>query len=283
MQSSDRRRLAPPISTLLLASLVLLSPLAAPAQQPVPSTPKNPSFQPIGMYALEIDGKPVPDAKFFHSQASGSILIETTRLDHLLELQPRGRVVVVHSADAFHRNRNGTLDRLPRAKPVSDSTFELVDSLPHFEIAGKKVAVREKPPLLGPQTAQSLVEHDPSYGIRAKQYQPQPHYLDLLRQVKEPVLVRVFLGTWCTVCAELMPHVLRVDQELQGSNIRFEYYGLPRDYDDPEARRLEVSNLPTGILYVNGEEVFRIVGYSWRFPDMSLNNAVLRLTDSAGR
>lgn len=285
MTSPHWQRIALPTALCLLS----LSPLgelraAAAAQQPqaIPSTPVSPAFRQIGLYSLEMDGKLVADAAFFHSQASGTILIQTPQLSSIIELQPRGRVLLTHSADGFHRNRDGTLDRLPRAKPASSSTFELADSLPRFELEGHRFVVREKAPLLGPQTAASLIEHDPTYGQRAQLYQPQDQYLDVLRQVTEPMVVKVFLGTWCTVCSEMMPNVLRVDQELQGSKIRFEYYGIPRDYDDAEVKKLGVTSLPTGIVYVNGEELQRIVGYSWRFPDMSLHNLVLRSSSPTG-
>jgi thiol-disulfide isomerase/thioredoxin len=288
MSSSHLQRIALP-AVLCLLSLApfgeLLPPAAAQQQQPaqpIPSTPVSPSFRQIGLYALEMDGKPVADAGFFHSQASGTILIQTSQLSTLVELQPRGRVLLTHTPDGFHRNRDGTLDRLPRAKPVSSATFELVDSLPRFELGGHRFVVREKEPLLGPQTAASLIEYDPTYGLRAQLYEPQDPYLDVLKQVTEPIVVRVFLGTWCTVCTELMPNVLRVDQELQGSKVRFEYYGIPRDYDDPEVKKLGITNLPTGIVYVGGQELQRIVGYSWRFPDMSLHNLVLRTSPPAG-
>lgn len=279
MPSTSWRRRALPL--LLATGLAAAASIAA--QQPVPSTPVSPSYRPIGLYSLEIDGKPVADAAFFHSQASGSILVQSSQLSSIIELQPRGRVLLTHSADGFHRNRNGTLDRLPRAKPASTGSFELVDSLPRFELEGRRFAIKEKAALLGPQTADSLVKHDPTYAQRAQLYQPQAQYLDVLRQVTEPITVKVFLGTWCTVCSELMPHVLRVEEELEGSKVRFEYYGIARDFSDPEAKRLEVTQLPTGILYAGGKELHRIVGYSWRYPDMSLHNAILQLASPAGR
>ena len=256
---------------------------SAVAQQPLSSTPASPSFRQIGQYALEVDGKPAPDAAFFHSLASGSILIRTSQVPGFLELQPRGRVIQTYAAEAFHTNTNGTLDKLPSAKALDSTAFQLVDQLPQFEAGGHRLVVREKPPLLGPQTAQGILAHDPTYGLRAKLYQPQPDYVGMLEQVTEPVRVKVFFATWCNVCTELMPNVLRVEQELADSNIRFEYYGIPRNLDDPEVKRHQITgNLPTGIVYVGDKEVQRIVGYSWRFPDMSLRNLVLQHARPAG-
>jgi thiol-disulfide isomerase/thioredoxin len=280
MTTTSSRRIAHATARFALA-LGSFGALGA-AQQPLQSTPVNPSFRQIGQYELEIDGKPATETAFFHSLATGSILIRTPEVTGVLELQPRGRVVQTFAAEAFHSNTNGTLDKLPSAKALATTTFQLVDSLPQFEAGGHRLAVREKPPLLGPQTAQGILDHDPTYGMRAKLYQPQPDYVGMLSQVQEPVRVKVFFATWCSVCTELMPNVLRVEQELADSNIRFEYYGIPRNYDDPEVKRLQVTNLPTGIVYVGDQEVQRIVGYSWRFPDMSLRNLVLQHTRPAG-
>lgn len=283
MTTTPPRRFASAAVRLTIAlGWLAVSGASSVAQQPLSTTPVSPSFRQIGQYALEVDGKPAPDAMFFHSLASGTILIRTPLVPGFLELQPRGRVIETYAAEAFHTNTNGTLDKLPSARALANTTFQLVDSLPQFEAAGHRLVVREKPPLLGPQTAQGIIDHDPTYGVRAKLYQPQPDYVGILEQVNEPVRVKVFFATWCNVCTELMPNVLRVEQELADSNIHFEYYGIPRNFDDPEVKRLQVTNLPTGIVYVGDKEVQRIVGYSWRFPDMSLRNLVLQHMRPAG-
>jgi hypothetical protein len=53
--------------------------------------------------------------------------------------------------------------------------------------------------------------------------------------------------------------------------VRFEYYGLPRRItEDAEARAMNISGVPTGIVYRDGREVGRISGNSWRTPEQAI-------------
>jgi thiol-disulfide isomerase/thioredoxin len=260
---------------LLIASLCvpLAVGVAAPAE--AQGTPRDPRFWPIGSYSLELDGEAV-EAEFFHSAGLGTILIRTPELSHWVELQPRGRSVTLLGPEAVHRNVNGTYDKLATPLGTPAGTFELVDQLPRFTVEGRLAELRQRPHLLGPRTADEILEHDASYRIRADAYQPQGDYLQRLQQVRQPVLVKVIFGTWCSVCAELLPHVIKVEELLGDTPIRFEYHGVPQNFDDPEARRLGVRSTPTGIVYVEGQEIQRITGYSWRFPDLALHNALVQ-------
>jgi hypothetical protein len=56
--------------------------------------------------------------------------------------------------------------------------------------------------------------------------------------------------------------------------VQFEYFGLPRDLKAPEAQRLKVKAVPTGIVYVNGKEVGRISGDGWKTPEATLAKIV---------
>jgi hypothetical protein len=74
-----------------------------------------------------------------------------------------------------------------------------------------------------------------------------------------------------------------VEDELKGSKVKFEYFGLPHDMNDPEAKRLKVSGVPTGIVYVNGKEAGRITGNSWSTPETSLNTILGAAAGARGR
>ena len=64
------------------------------------------------------------------------------------------------------------------------------------------------------------------------------------------------------------------EEDLEGSNIRFEYYGLEPGYQEEEAKRMEIAAVPTGVIYVDGKEVGRAAGQSWRFPSLKILRAV---------
>ena len=87
--------------------------------------------------------------------------------------------------------------------------------------------------------------------------------------------VQIFFGSWCPHCTTYVPHVIKVEEQLKGSKIQFVYYGLPQGNamsKDPEAKRLDVDQVPTGVVFVGGKEVGRIKGDGWRHPEATLKN-----------
>src|SRR5947199_92635 len=77
-----------------------------------------------------------------------------------------------------------------------------------------------------------------NYARRAQAYQPNTQAIDSLRAMP-PATVRVFFGSWCPHCRENVPHLLKVEDALRGSKIRFEYFGLPQEHlaDVPQAKQ----------------------------------------------
>ena len=69
-----------------------------------------------------------------------------------------------------------------------------------------------------------------------------------------------------------MPPLLKVEDELKGSKIKFEYFGLPKSglSDVPEAKRFGINSVPTGIIFINGKEAGRLTGNAWTSPETSL-------------
>jgi len=96
-----------------------------------------------------------------------------------------------------------------------------------FTYDGKHVSLDPKPPLLGLHTAAELLAHDPAYARNAAEYHPGPTAIATLRAATAPVTVRVLFGSWCPYCKLHVPNMLRVEEELAGSNVTIEYFGLP--------------------------------------------------------
>ena len=95
-----------------------------------------------------------------------------------------------------------------------------------------------------------------------------------LKGVGEGYRVRVVFGSWCHVCRNFLPRGLKLQEALEGSAIRFEYYGLPKgpwEPPHPEVRRLEVKSLPTAIVFKGDREIGRYVGGDgWQRPEARL-------------
>jgi len=84
-------------------------------------------------------------------------------------------------------------------------------------------------------------------------------------------VVRIYFGSWCPHCREHVPFLLRVEDDVKNPKIQFQYYGLPPGLDDPEAKKLGIKGVPTGIVYVNGKEVGRLTGAGWNTPEVLLS------------
>ncbi len=169
------------------------------------------------------------------------------------------------------KRANGTVDLLPNPVAEGYGAFSIEGDRIRFAVAGSDVVVKPKPVLTGASVAADLVEYDPGYAVRRDNYQPSASLLGQLREQSDDVRVRVYFGTWCPFCSEMVPRVMRIENELAGSKIRFEYHGLPRSInDDAEARAMNIRGVPTGIVYRAGREVGRINGNSWRTPEQAI-------------
>lgn len=228
-------------------------------------------FTPIGDYLLEVDGEDKPKAQILGARHARSLLVMGAGLPTPLLIDlANGSVSGLHLMKVAERD-GGTVDLLsnPVARPYG--TYSIDGDRIVFEVEGRRVAVKPKPVLTGNRTAEELVAHDPTYATKRDIYAPSTSEVEELRQQDESVRVRIYFGTWCPFCAEMVPRVLKLDQQLEGSKVRFEYYGLPRQISqDAEARAMNIRGVPTGIVYSDGKEIGRISGNSWRSPEEAL-------------
>ncbi len=262
---TSRLRLTFALGLLLVALETTVASAQAPASE---------SFLAIGGYELDVDGARVA-SKFYHSPGLASVLVESPALDRLYEIDPKTRSVKVYAEVSFSRNPDGSRDKRSTAVVESSVPFDLASGLPSFDIGGHRIALAQHPPALGKQDHNSLIEHDPGYGARGRSFTPAATHLERIRAHQGEIVVRVFFGSWCSVCAELVPKILKLEESLTGTSVKFDYYGLPRGgFDDPEAKRLGVTSVPTGIVFVDGKEIGRVTGASLTYPDMALANAL---------
>jgi thiol-disulfide isomerase/thioredoxin len=226
-------------------------------------------FLHIGNFFLLVDGKREP-AEFYRSDRLGAVLVVSPSLASPVLL--RAESVSTVKPAALEKKTDTGVTLRPEAPPTPRGAFAEVDGEVRFALDGHQVALREQPPLLGLRKASEVTEHNPEYLGSAKIYAIDSRAITALRKEGKPVTVRIYYGSWCQHCRMLVPHLIRVEQELQGSQIRFEYFGVPEGFkSDPEIRKAGVQSIPTGVVYVNGTEVGRIVGDdSWRSPEATL-------------
>ncbi len=121
-----------------------------------------------------------------------------------------------------------------------------------------------------------MQEYSADYVRAAAAYSPSRPILERLRSESRAVTVEVYFGSWCPFCQQVLPRIMRVGEELAGSNIRVDYYGLPRGFgSDPKASALKITGVPTGVVFIGGREAGRITGNAWKIPELSLNKILV--------
>ncbi|MBZ0114532.1 MAG: thioredoxin family protein [Thermoanaerobaculia bacterium] len=240
--------------------------------QEIPADSVLNGFEPTGYFEVMVDGAKVDDARVFEAQRAGSvILIRTSAFSSPVLITPRSKTVESVPMMKVVDREDGRVDILADADLRSQGSFTVDQSEITFSVEGHSVRLAERPFLLGLQTTQGILDYDATYSFRASNYKPSGPMVRSLAAVEDPVRVRIFFGSWCPHCKEMVPKALSVALELDGSNVAFEYYGLPRPFDkEPEALRADIRAVPTGIVYRGGKEIGRIEGAEWKIPELAL-------------
>ncbi len=240
--------------------------------QEIPPDAVLQGFEPTGAYDLQIDGTVDSAARLFEAQRAGSVLlIQSDSFPDPVLLTPRSKQVELVAAAKVVEREDGRIDILSDAAPESQGEFSIDNGEVVFAVGDHSARLVQRPYLLGLQTGSAMVEHDASYGFRAGEYKPSGPMIRNLAAVDSPVRIRVYFGSWCPHCKEMVPKALSVEKALAGSNLSFEYYGLPRPFgDEPEALKADIRAVPTGVVYRDGKEIGRLEGGSWKIPELAL-------------
>lgn len=256
------------------ASVALLAfPFITAAQQ-VPADAVLRNFQPTGDYILEVDGQEYPKAKIYRSQTAAAFLIRAAALDSPVLLSPRAGSVQTVSIMSLNMQPTGAIDILANAQMIPQGRFKVEGEEVVFSADGHAARLKPKPPLTGLQDSAGMLAHSPSYGLTAESYTPDSKVMEGLRNEASSVRVKVFFGSWCPFCKTYVPRMIKVDELLQGSKVKVEYYGLPKPpfNDDPAAKAEKVGGVPTGIVYLGKRELGRIQGDQWTSPEKAIRS-----------
>jgi thiol-disulfide isomerase/thioredoxin len=269
-RSTFRRTLA----ALLLAAAAAV-PAALPARaQAVPSDAVMRGFQRTGDYVLLVNGQEDKGAEIYQNDKIPAYLILPTALPSPVLLTPRAGSVETVNLMKVAKQKDGTVDLLADAVLAPQGKFQILGEKVAFTSEGKAASLSPNPPLLGLKKNAELKAHNPVYARTAQSYTPNPAAIAALKEEAQPVTVRVFFGSWCPHCRQHVPLLLKVEDQLGASKIHFEYYGLPRDFKDPEAKRMKITGVPTAVVYVNGRETGRMQTNDWAAPEVSLSRVL---------
>lgn len=256
------------------AGILLLLGAAPPLAGQQTPDPMFRDFEPVGTFALSVDGEAAPQAEIYQSERARAILVLSSNLDSPLLVNLRSRRVEQVSFMSLAKRQDGSIDVLADAQIQPVGGLEVQENGVRFSAGGREFALSTRESLTGPQSAGALTEYDPSYARGAEQYEPNSNLVEELKGHSRPVRVQVFFNSKCSACKQMVPRIIKLERVLGDSAIEFDYYGAPDDYQDPELEAKDVSGVPTGIVYVGDQEVGRISGGEWQVPELAIKNVL---------
>ncbi len=261
-------------ATLLLVGLTPVASGPVLARSPVAEVQRG--FELIDDYLVMKDGQDL-DARIYSSSATKAILIVPTDIaTPAVILWPRTREVESLKSMKVQSLSGGFVEVKKEAVAAVHAPFEVVGTNVVFGIGGTKMRLKPKPPVLGLKDASEMLDKSPVYARRAESYTPNREALEKLAGLSSNVRVRVFFGSWCPACGQMVPRMLNVAEKLGDSKLEFEFYGLPKAgfSDDPQAKKYGIKSVPTGVVFVDDREVGRIEGNDWRSPESAILDRV---------
>jgi len=199
----------------------------------------------------------------------------------LVEPSPFGRPVLIKSGGPTARlldpNRltrdaaDPDVVRVDTSGPQEDFLSVRMDG-PNLivERDGRTMTLKPSPPLLGDRSLDELIAAMPEYRRDATRYTPDPAAIEKLRHLRQPTELLVFYGSWCPHCAQMVPRLVRVLQDVQGAPMTVTFHGVPHDGKDPLADDLRVTGLPTAIVRRDSKELARMKDDDWDAPERGL-------------
>jgi thiol-disulfide isomerase/thioredoxin len=265
--SPTRRLLQATAAALLLGALPVFA-------QAVPSDSGPKQFHPNGDYLVVVDGKDVPNAEVYFSERVPAFLVLSSRLTSPVLLSVSTQTAETVQLMKVAKQADGSVNLLGNASLAPQGPITVsAEGTVSFTVDKHPVELKSRPPLLGLHGANDLRAYSPPiYVTGAKNYHPDSQMIAALKRSTAPVTVRVFFGSWCPHCQHSLPQLLRIEDEIKGSKIKFEYFGLPKTgmANVPEAKKFGINGVPTGIVFINGKEAGRLIANAWSSPETSL-------------
>lgn len=100
-------------------------------------------------------------------------------------------------------------------------------------------------------------------------YSPKPELINKISNIDDldEITFSVYLGTWCPDSRRELPHLIKIFDKAGISHNKLKMVGVTRrkkipNITDKERKKLNVFNVPTIIVYKDGEEMNRFVEYA---------------------
>jgi thiol-disulfide isomerase/thioredoxin len=233
-----------------VVALAWLVPAASPAAADDGSSSSR--YLLTGHFQLRIDEQVQEDARIYKAESGApEILIAGGDLPGPLLLTARERTIRDVAPDKLSFPGDGQQiavveeGALGRQGPAKVTGQKLYFHLP----GGKRGIIEPREAILGEITAERILEDLPEFARNVDGYEANVGQIRLLSSASD-ARVRVFFGTWCSHCEQVVPRLVKLQQQLEGEGPTITYHGVPRRIsEDPLARRLDVHAVPTAVVF----------------------------------
>lgn len=151
--------------------------------------------------------------------------------------------------------------RISGVLPAPVGTFTRTGSELAFTATGGAWKLAPEPPLIGEISKTDLLNKKKDYLALARAYKPKNAAISLIKNIRQPIEIIVFFGTWCSWCKHYLPGFMKSIELAGNPSITVRYIGISEDMSEPEALLTAnaVTKTPTFIVLSGGQEMGRIV------------------------
>lgn len=216
------------------------------------------AFAPTSTYKVEVDGAEIRTAEMFLGDPGLLLLGCSLRFPVLV--CPTDQTIRYIPQENVIRDAEGNVSM--KGTPTDPiSSYQTNGGQILFQAEGRKVKLSPKPALVGTQTLEKIIAHNPDYESRIKNYIPNEAAVTFLSQYTRKTDIQIFFGSWCSVCEAWVPRLVKSIQSAKNPALEMQFQALPKKFiGDATAKAKGITGVPTIIVVQNGKEIGRLGG-----------------------
>ena len=258
-----------------VAALAVGSVFAFSSEAPA-SAPGLVAFAPTSTYKVEVDGAEIRTAETFLGDPGLLLLGCSLRFPVLV--CPTDQTIRYIPQENVIRDSQGNVSM--KGTPTDPiSSYQTNAGQIIFQAEGRKVKLSPKPALVGTQTLDKIIAHNPDYESRIKNYVPNEAAVTYLSQYTRKTDIQIYFGSWCSVCEAWVPRLVKSIQTAKNPVLEMQFQALPKNFiGDATAKAKGITGVPTIILVQGGKEIGRLGG---RPEDGTMEEAIAKILQTS--
>jgi len=243
-----------PIRMAVLLALALGTTGASAAEETQPV-----DLAPTSTFRVEVDGAEVRAAATYVAGETGLLILGSGLRFPILVVTEDQTIRYVPDENVLRDEEGNVRMKGSPTDPVCN--YQVSAGQIIFQAEGHKVRLSPRPPLVGPQTLEAIIQHNPDYQTRIAGYKPETTAVEFLRGYPRKTEIQIYFGSWCSVCEAWVPRLVKALQSAGNASLQTQFIALPKNFiSDVKARSKGIDGVPTIILLQDGKEVGRLSG-----------------------